>query len=73
MSLIDHPAHYGGDGVYEHVKVAEALDWNYAIGSATKYIWRAGRKHGVKATEDLRKAVWWLEYEIERLEARSKR
>lgn len=66
---IDHPNHYGGkDNPHEHVKVAEALGWNYAVASATKYLWRMGKKPGVAQLEDLRKAAWWLNHEIERIE-----
>lgn len=67
--VINHPAHYGGaENIYEHVKVVEALGWGYAIGSATKYLWRMGRKPGVAQLDDLRKARWWIDHEIQRLE-----
>lgn len=66
---VEHPAHYGGaENPYEHVKVAIAWDLNYMLASATKYICRAGRKPGVDALEDLRKARFWVDYEVKRLE-----
>lgn len=36
----------------------------YCLGAAIKYIWRAGRKDPAKRTEDLRKAVEYLQREI---------
>lgn len=71
---IDHPAHYGGkDNPYEHVKVAQAWGLNYVLGSATKYICRAGKKPGVDALTDLKKALFWLQHEIKRLERERRR
>jgi hypothetical protein len=67
---VDHPAHYGGaDNVYEHIKVCDAWGLNYRLGNATKYIARAGKKTE-NPIEDLRKAVWYLNSEIERLEGK---
>lgn len=61
---VNHPAHYTEhpSGV-ECITVAEHLSFN--LGSALKYIWRAGRKGD--AIEDLRKAEWYIRREIERL------
>jgi hypothetical protein len=39
----------------------------FCLGNAMKYIWRADLKNG---TEDLRKAIWYLEREIAKREAR---
>jgi hypothetical protein len=63
---VDHPQHYGGDTIYEHIKVVEAWGLNYALGNATKYICRAGKKEN--ELEDLRKAAWYLQHEIDRVE-----
>jgi hypothetical protein len=35
---------------------------------AVKYIWRNGLKPGESAIEDLKKAIWYLNREIERIE-----
>lgn len=65
---VDHPAHYGGgDNVYEHIKVCDAWGLNYRLGNATKYIARAGKKTE-NPLEDLKKARWYLDSEIKRLE-----
>lgn len=65
---VDHPAHYGGaDDPYEAIKVIEAWGLGFCLGNAVKYIARAGKKSPDSLT-DLRKAAWYLNREIERLE-----
>jgi hypothetical protein len=60
---INHPAHYGGaDDPYEAIKVIEAWGLGFNLGNAIKYIARADRKGD--AIEDLRKARWYLDREI---------
>ena len=66
---VDHPAHYGGDVVYEAIKVIEAWDLGFCLGNVVKYVSRAGRKPGADVLEDLRKARWYLDREIRRLGA----
>lgn len=44
------------------VDIAEAFNFN--IGNAIKYLWRAGLKGD--AIEDLRKSAWYVQREIER-------
>jgi len=69
---VDHPPHYGGkDDVYEAIKVIEAWGLNFSLGNAVKYICRAGKKPGASALEDLRKAAWYLNHELERLQMSS--
>lgn len=69
--LVDHPSHYGGaDNPYEAIKVIEAWELGFHLGNAVKYIARAGRKDPSKTVEDLRKARWYLDREIERLEGK---
>ena len=47
---------------------AEAIDvtetFNFNLGNAVKYIWRAGSKPGESAIDDLRKAAWYLHREL---------
>lgn len=58
------PDHYGGkDNPYEAIKVIKAHDLNFCLGNVIKYVLRAGKK-GDRA-EDLRKAIKYLEMEIE--------
>lgn len=66
---VNHPQHYGGkDNPYETIKVIEAwgLDKNFNLGNAVKYISRADKKD--KNVEDLKKARWYLDREISKLE-----
>ena len=60
---VNHPKHYTAhpSGV-ECITVTEHM--NFCLGNAMKYIWRAGEKGD--ALEDLRKARWYLDREIER-------
>jgi hypothetical protein len=39
---------------------------NFCLGNAIKYLWRAGEKGDV--IEDLKKARWYVDREIQRLE-----
>ncbi|CAB4126893.1 SaV-like [uncultured Caudovirales phage] len=63
--LVNHPPHYTGhpSGV-ECITVTEHM--GFCLGNAVKYIWRAGSKGD--AITDLRKARWYLDREISRLE-----
>lgn len=65
---VDHPAHYGGDTTYEAIKVIEAWRLGFCLGNAVKYIARAGRKGSEPLLDDLRKARWYLDRELARLE-----
>jgi hypothetical protein len=61
-----NPPHYQAhpSGV-ECITVTEHM--NFCLGNAVKYIWRAGLKGD--AVEDLEKARWYLDREIERIKA----
>lgn len=65
MSNVDHPPHYTQhpSGV-ECIEITEHM--NFCTGNAIKYIWRAGEKGNY--VEDLQKAIWYLNREIERYE-----
>ncbi len=66
---VNHPAHYGGaDNPYEVIKVIRAWGLNFALGNAIKYIARAGKKHPDKQLEDLQKALWYIQNEIQTLQ-----
>lgn len=64
---VDHPKHYQSQTL-EAIDVIEAFALNFSLGSAVKYILRAGRKPGERAAEDLKKAAWYLRREAARLE-----
>lgn len=63
MDNVNHPTHYTS-----HPSGVECIDvtqhMNFCLGNAVKYIWRADLKWD--AIEDLKKAKWYIEREIER-------
>lgn len=64
--VVNHPSHYT-DGKIEVIDFIEDKGLNFHRGNAVKYIARAGKKDPEKEIEDLKKAKWYLEREIERL------
>lgn len=65
VDMVNDPPHYKSGGM-EAVDVIEAFKLDWHLGSAAKYILRAGRKND--ALEDLRKARWFLDRKIAVLE-----
>ncbi len=63
---VNHPSHYT-DGKIEVIEFIEDKKLNYHRGNAIKYICRAGKKDPNKEIEDLQKAVWYINREIEKL------
>ena len=69
---VNHPSHYAS-GKIEVIDFIEDKKLGYNLGNCIKYISRAGKKHedGMsdleKAIEDLEKARWYLEREINTL------
>lgn len=63
---VNHPSHYirHPSGI-ECIQVTEYMTFN--CGNAVKYIWRNGLKDGQPDIQDLQKAIWYLNREIERL------
>lgn len=61
---VNHPAHYKTGGI-EVIDFIEAKELNYRLGNVVKYISRADHK-GDKL-ENLKKAQWYLNREIEKL------
>lgn len=68
--MVNHPNHYqfGDNNVYESIKVIEAWNLGFCLGNAVKYISRAGKKDPNKEIEDLKKAMFYLDREIKKLE-----
>ena len=60
---VNHPEHYNS-----HASGVECIDivehMNFNVGSAVKYLWRA--EHKDKYIEDLSKARWYIDREIQR-------
>lgn len=63
---VERPQHYNShpSGI-ECITVVEHFTFN--VGNAVKYLWRAGQKGAL--LEDLKKARWYVDREIKRLEA----
>jgi len=62
---VNHPAHYTSHE--SGIECIEVTRWmNFNLGNVMKYVWRAGKKGD--ALEDLRKARFYLQDEINRLE-----
>ncbi len=66
MSTVDHPSHYNS-GKIEVIDFIEDQYLNFSRGNALKYLCRAGKKESSKEVEDLQKAAWYINREIERL------
>jgi hypothetical protein len=62
---VNHPKHYTAhpSGI-ECIQITEHMGFN--LGNAVKYIWRADLKND--ALEDLKKARWYIDREIQKRE-----
>jgi hypothetical protein len=60
---VDHPSHYTFSKI-EVIDVIEAWDLGYRLSNVVKYIARAPYKG--KYLEDLKKARWYLDREIQK-------
>lgn len=67
---VEHPAHYT-DGKIEVIDYITDKKFDFCLGNAVKYISRAGKKDKEKTVEDLKKAVWYINKEIEILEGKN--
>lgn len=63
---VTHPPYYN-QGKIEVIEAIEDWKVNFHRGNAIKYIARAGRKSN--EVEDLEKAVWYLQRDIERIKS----
>ena len=72
IDMVNHPSHYT-DGNIEVIDFIEDKKLNYHRGNAVKYICRAGKKDPAKEVEDLQKAAWYINREIQRLEAQKQK
>lgn len=60
---VNHPAHYTQGGIETVVAIEAATEKlsgfeGFCAGNAMKYLWRHDFKNG---TEDLKKAVWYID------------
>lgn len=66
QDVVNHPAHYKTGGI-ETIDFIEAKQLTYNLGNVVKYITRAGVKNKATHIEDLEKAAWYLNREINNL------
>lgn len=64
---VNHPSHYTSYKGLEIIDLTEQMNFNR--GNAVKYIARAGLKNQNTEIEDLKKAVWYINREIDRIKA----
>lgn len=64
-----NPSHYKR-GRIETIDVIEEWNLGFCLGNTVKYISRAGHKDPAKTVEDLKKARWYLDRHINRLEGK---
>lgn len=65
LDMVNHPPHYT-----EHPSGVECIvitrHMNFNLGNVVKYVWRSGLKDTTVPIQDLEKAAWYLNDEIER-------
>lgn len=68
---VNHPKHYTShpSGV-ECIDITRHMSFN--LGNAVKYLWRNGLKDGAPSIQDLEKAVWYINDEINKLKGTKK-
>lgn len=65
------PQHYQGfSNGAEVIDITEHL--SFSRGNAIKYLARAGNKVGADELQDLRKALWYVNREIQRVEGKNR-
>jgi hypothetical protein len=62
---VNHPSHYQMKNGIEVIHLTEQL--SFLRGNVVKYVCRAGKKDPVLELEDLHKAAWYLQREIDRV------
>lgn len=65
--VVKNPSHYTEGRKYEPKDVIRDWGLNFNLGSAIKYISRAGRKDDI--IQDLKKAQEFIQFEVDALEA----
>ena len=70
FDIVSRPSHYAEGRKFEPKDVIRDWGLNFNLGSAIKYISRAGRKDDI--LQDLKKARQFLDFEIEAIEEERK-
>jgi hypothetical protein len=69
FDIVNRPSHYCEGRTYEPIAVIKDWNLNFNLGNTVKYISRAGRKDNI--LQDLKKAKFYLDWEIKYLESKS--
>jgi hypothetical protein len=69
---VNHPRHYNA-GKIEVIEAIEDWQLGFHLGNAVKYIARAGKKDPARTIEDLEKAIWYCQRQIEILKPTQER
>jgi hypothetical protein len=64
VELVNSPLHYQGNR-FEVIDIIDDFNLSFNTGNAIKYILRADKKGNKK--QDLLKAIWYLEHELNKL------
>lgn len=64
VDLVNSPPHYQGNN-FEVIDIIDDFGLSFNTGNAIKYILRADKKGNKK--QDLLKAIWYLEHELNKL------
>lgn len=64
---VNSPSHYT-DGKIEVIDFIEDKKLGFCLGNAIKYISRAGKKDKDKESEDIKKAIWYLNRYLKEIE-----
>lgn len=59
--MVNSPAHYSSSSGIECISFTQYMSFN--LGNAFKYVWRYGSKAGHSKSEDLAKAIFYMERE----------
>lgn len=70
IDVVNHPPHYKSDSGIESIDVIESFNLNFCLGNTIKYVLRHQKKG--KPLEDLKKARWYLDREIDKLEGQER-
>lgn len=68
--MVNSPSHYITETGLQSIDVIESFKLGFSLGNAVKYILRSGKKWNT--VEDLRKAIWYIEREIQNIEKAGK-
>ena len=71
FDIVNKPSHYCEGRTYEPIAVIKDWGLNFNLGNTVKYISRAGRKDDI--LQDLKKAKFYLDWEIKYLESKDEK